>query len=260
MPKETPLRVLGVAALVCVACSIVVSSAAVGLRPIQQANKLRDKQRYILQTAGLYGAGSEGDLTMLFGQIEGRVVDLESGHFVEGLSPKDLENGKADNQAMAIPAESDIAGIGQRQTLRPVYLVREADRLERLILPVEGKGLWSTMHGFVALGSDLSTIKTFCVYDHAETPGLGGEVSSPKWLSLWDDKTAVDGEGQPIIEVLKGTVDPNSPDANHQVDGISGATLTARGVTNLFHFWLGEQGYGPLLANLRKGGDHVEGI
>ena len=260
MPNETPIRVLGVATLVCVACSIVVSSAAVGLRPVQQANKLRDKQRYILQTAGLYGAGCEGDLTMLFSQIEGRVVDLDTGEFMEGLSPEDLENGKAENEVTAIPAESDIAGIGQRPSLRPVYLVREADRLERLILPVEGKGLWSTMHGFVALGSDLTTIETFCVYDHAETPGLGGEVSSPKWLSLWDDKTAVDDEGQPIIEVFKGTVDPNSPDADHQVDGISGATLTARGVTNLFHFWLGEQGYGPLLSKLRKGGDHVEGI
>ena len=77
MPKETPLRVLGVAALVCVACSIVVSAATVGLRPLQQANKLRDKQGYILQAAGLYGVGSKGDLTMLFQQIEERVVDLD---------------------------------------------------------------------------------------------------------------------------------------------------------------------------------------
>ena len=52
MHNESPLRVLAVATLVCVACSIVVSSAAVGLRPIQEANRLRDKQRYILRTAG----------------------------------------------------------------------------------------------------------------------------------------------------------------------------------------------------------------
>lgn len=260
MPKETPIRVLGVATLVCVACSIVVSSAAVGLRPLQQANKLRDKQRYILQTAGLYEDGSQDDLTMLFENIEGRVVDLETGQFVDGMSPKDLDTKGAENPLTAIPAESDIAGLGQKPALRAVYLVRDANQLERLILPVEGKGLWSTMHGFVALGPDLTTIKTFCVYDHAETPGLGGEVSSPEWLTLWDDKTALNEQGQPIIEVLKGTVDPSSPNADHQVDGISGATLTARGVTNLFHFWLGEQGYGPLLANLRKGGNHVEGI
>ncbi len=260
MPKEAPIRVLAAATLVCVACSIVVSSAAVGLRPLQQANKLRDKQRYILQTAGLYEDGSQDDLTTLFRQIEGRVVDLESGRFVEGLSPEDLQKKGTENKATTISAENDIAGLGRKPALRAVYLVRKSDQLERLVLPVEGKGLWSTMHGFVALGPDLTTIKTFCIYDHAETPGLGGEVSSPKWLTLWDDKTALDEQGRPIIEVLKGTVDPGSPDADHQVDGISGATLTARGVTNLFHFWLGEQGYGPLLANLRKGGDHVEGI
>ncbi len=242
MPKESPIRVLGVATVVCVVCSVVVASTAVGLRPIQQANKLRDKQHYILQTAGLYGAGSEGDLSTLFEQVEGRVVDLATGEFVEDLSPDDL------------------AGREQKKELRPLYMVRKNGAIERLILPVEGKGLWSTMHGFVALGADLTTIETFCIYDHAETPGLGGEVSSPRWLALWDGKTALGEDGQPVIEVIKGAVDPASPEADHQVDGLSGATLTGRGVTNLLHFWLGEEGYGPLLTNLRKGGDHVEGI
>jgi len=258
MHKESPIRVLAVAALVCVACSIVVSAAAVGLRPIQQANKRRDKQRYILQAAGFDTIEIENDLDAHFETIEGRVVDLTSGQFVDQLTPDQLDANQL--EATPIPTEADIAGLGQIAELRPVYLVRQNERLQRLILPVEGKGLWSTMHGFVALGPDLTTIKSFCIYDHAETPGLGGEVSSAQWLALWDDKTALNDEGQPIIEVLKGAVDPESPGADHQVDGISGATLTVRGVTNLFHFWLGEQGYGPLLANLRKGGDHVEGI
>jgi len=188
------------------------------------------------------------------------VIDLETGEFVEGVTPDDLEKQGAKNEAMKIAAESDIAGLGEKPARRAIYFVREGNRLERLILPVEGKGLWSTMHGFVALGPDLATIKTFCIYDHAETPGLGGEVSSPKWLALWDEKTAIDAEGRPILEVVKGAVDPRSPNADHQIDGLSGATLTGRGVTNLVHFWLGEQGYGPLLDRLREGGDHVEGI
>jgi Na+-transporting NADH:ubiquinone oxidoreductase subunit C len=260
MHKESPIRVLAIAALVCVVCSIFVSAAAVGLRPRQQANKLRDTQRYILQTAGLYKLGSDGDLAALFQQIEGRVIDLETGEFVEGVTPDDLEKQGAEKGATKIPAENDIAGLGEKPARRAIYFVREGNRLERLILPVEGKGLWSTMHGFVALGPDLTTIKTFCIYDHAETPGLGGEVSSPRWLALWDEKTALDAEGRPILEVIKGAVDPQSPNADHQIDGLSGATLTGRGVTNLVHFWLGEQGYGPLLDRLRKGGDHVEGI
>jgi Na+-transporting NADH:ubiquinone oxidoreductase subunit C len=91
-------------------------------------------------------------------------------------------------------------------------------------------------------------------YQHAETPGLGGEVDNPLWKAKWVGKKVYDGQGRAILSVIKGEVDANRPQAVHQVDGLSGATLTSRGVNNLVHYWLGEQGFAPLIAHLRNGG------
>ena len=94
----------------------------------------------------------------------------------------------------------------------------------------------------------------FGFYQHAETPGLGGEVDNPKWKGLWLGKTLFDAEGKLAIRIIKGNVDAQSPQATHQVDGLAGATLTSKGVDNLLHFWLGQNGFGPFIANLRAGG------
>ena len=104
-----------------------------------------------------------------------------------------------------------------------------------------------------AVKGDLNTVVGFGFYQHGETPGLGGEVDNPKWKALWTGKTLFDEQGQLAVEIIKGSVDPQSAKATHQVDGLAGATLTSKGVNNLLHFWLGENGFGPLLANLKKG-------
>lgn len=133
-----------------------------------------------------------------------------------------------------------------------MYLVEKDGALETLILPVRGYGLWSTLYGFVAVKGDLNTVVGFGFYQHGETPGLGGEVDNPKWKALWSGKTLFDEQGQLAVEIIKGSVDPQSAKATHQVDGLAGATLTSKGVNNLLHFWLGENGFGPLLANLKE--------
>ena len=91
-------------------------------------------------------------------------------------------------------------------------------------------------------------------YQHAETPGLGGEVDNPNWKALWPGKQLFDEQGKPVIRIVKGGVDPASPGARHQVDALAGATLTSNGVDRLIQFWLGEQGFGPYLAKLRSKG------
>jgi Na+-transporting NADH:ubiquinone oxidoreductase subunit C len=124
--------------------------------------------------------------------------------------------------------------------------------VEKLILPIYGKGLWSTLYGFLALEKDLKTVSGITFYQHGETPGLGGEVDNPNWKGKWQGKQAFDDSGDVIIKVIKGAVIPGAPDADHQIDGLSGATLTARGVDNLVQFWLGENGYGPYLQQIRE--------
>jgi Na+-transporting NADH:ubiquinone oxidoreductase subunit C len=133
-------------------------------------------------------------------------------------------------------------------------MVEKDGKLESLILPIRGYGLWSTLHGFMAVKADLNTVVGMGFYQHAETPGLGGEVDNPNWKGLWPGKQLFDAQGKPVIRIVKGGVDPASPEAKHQVDALAGATLTSNGVDRLIQFWLGEQGFGPLLARLRTQG------
>ena len=110
------------------------------------------------------------------------------------------------------------------------------------------------MYGFVSLADDFSTINGFAFYEHGETPGLGGEIDNPSWKEQWAGKKVYDGSGNVRIEVLKGAVDRASEDAVYQVDGLAGATLTARGVSNLVRYWMDADGYRPFLERLKQEG------
>ena len=257
--KESTARTLTVALLVCLVCSVFVAGAAVALKPTQVENRQLDKQRSILAIAGLGDANMSGaQIKALFAErIHARIVDLENGRFSDAQDPATFDPLKAakDPQlSQALSGAEDIASIKRRERFTTVYLVERDGKLETLILPVRGYGLWSTLHGFMALKGDLNTVAGFGFYQHAETPGLGGEVDNPKWKGLWLGKTLFDAEDELAIQIIKGNVDAQSPQATHQVDGLAGATLTSKGVDNLLHFWLGQNGFGPFIANLRAGG------
>jgi Na+-transporting NADH:ubiquinone oxidoreductase subunit C len=251
--KESLKSVLTVALGLCIVCSVIVSSAAVVLKPQQEANKARDLKRNILMAGGLY----DPELTVeeQFESIEARLVDLDSGRFVEGdVDAFDQRKASKDpSQSRALTGDEDPAKILRREDRAVVYLVNsEAGDLNRIILPVRGYGLWSTLYGFVALKADANTIVGLGFYEHGETPGLGGEVDNPSWKQKWSGKLAY-RDGEVAIEVLKGAVNPASSDAAWQVDGLSGATLTTNGVENLVQYWLGNDGFAPLLDNIRGG-------
>ena len=84
-------------------------------------------------------------------------------------------------------------------------------------------------------------------YEHKETPGLGGEVDNPNWKSGWQGKKIYNSEGSVSLKVVKGV----SKD-DYEIDGMSGATITSNGVTNMINFWLGDQGYGPIIKKLNE--------
>ena len=132
-----------------------------------------------------------------------------------------------------------------------MYLLNVDNQLSKIILPVSGYGLWSTMHGFIALESDANTVSGITFYEHAETPGLGGEIENKKWQTSWQGKQVADAQGQPILKLIKGQVDLSASDAQYKIDGLAGATLTSNGVSNLIKFWLGKDGFGPYLDKIR---------
>ena len=151
-----------------------------------------------------------------------------------------------------IPGDKDLAGIKRRSKYSVVYKINENSKTTMLILPVNGKGLWSTLYGFIALAPDTKTIKGIGFYEHGETAGLGGEVDNVMWKKQWVGKVALDDNFKPIFKVNKGPVDMNLPSAKHKVDGLSGATITSNGVTGLVNYWLGNDGFGPYLAKFRS--------
>lgn len=237
-------------------CSVVVAGAAIVLKPVQLKNEEEFRQKIILDVAGLMEPG--GDINELFGAIEPRMVDLESGDYTDAVDPatfKALMAAGDPELGVAIPADLDIAGIRRRAKYAPVYLVQKDGQLEQIILPVYGKGLWSTMLGYLALANDGTTVKGMRFYAHAETPGLGDQIDKPDWRAQWVGKQIFAVNDVPQIEVIRGFVEADSPAAIHQVDGLSGATLTGRGVMHLVQYWTGPHGFGPYLKSIRTAED-----
>ncbi|MGL1208135.1 Na(+)-translocating NADH-quinone reductase subunit C [Vibrio parahaemolyticus] len=250
-------KTLGVVIGLSLVCSIIVSTAAVGLRDKQKANAVLDKQSKIVEVAGIEANGKK--VPELYAEyIEPRLVDFATGEFVEeaadGSKAANYDQRKAakDNAtSIKLTAEQDKAKIIRRANTGIVYLVKNGDDVSKVIIPVHGNGLWSMMYAFVAVETDGNTVSGITYYEQGETPGLGGEVENPSWRAQWVGKKLFDENHKPAIKVVKGGAPAGSV---HGVDGLSGATLTGNGVQGTFDFWLGDMGFGPFLAKVRDGG------
>ncbi len=260
MSSESTKKTIIVALCVCIICSILVSTAAVSLKTKQEENKRLDKIKNILDAADLLPEDARVE-DIYKEKIKPVIIDLDTGKTIPKEEYTEILNAeKFDIKTMVkeaeysrtLSADVDIARIKRIPKYMAIYLVKEGDTIEKIILPVYGTGLWSTMYGFIAMGKDLKTVKGFTFYEHGETPGLGGEVDNPRWKKQWKGKKVYDDEWNLRIEVLKGKVDQMSPDAIHQIDGLSGSTLTTRGVDQLVKFWLGKNGYNSLIDRLKE--------
>ena len=239
--QRSPLYTILFATAVCIVCAIVVSSAAVSLKERQEINAALDKQRNVLEAAGLKKPGEKLDAEQVaerFQRVEMEVIDMATGETVPDIDPFTFDQAReAKDPAASTLAPPNPSLIKRIPNHALVYKVLDnTGDIESLVLPVEGYGLWKTLYGFLALEGDLNTVRGITFYEHGETPGVDGE---------------------PEIEVIKGFAPP--PDqAPYKVDGLSGATLTSRGVTNLVHFWLGDEGFGPYLDKLAQQHDSRE--
>lgn len=249
-PPDSVGKTVFVAVAVCLVASMVVSAAAVALRPTQQINALKDKQINILQVAGIYDPGQ--DVVEAFAAFEPQVLELDTGTFADQFDPREFDDrAAADDPDLSVELEDDPAGIGRQGEYVTVYLLRdEAGAIDKVILPIHGYGLWSTLYGFIALEENGNDIYGLQFYEHAETPGLGAEVDNPRWKAQWNGKKLEDASGELQISVTKT---PPPAGAEYHVDALAGATLTSAGVHNLVNFWMGERGYGPFLDNLKAG-------
>ena len=257
--KDGLKNVLIVAISVCLVCSIVVSSAAVILKPLRLENQELDRKQNILRAAGLLPEKAKVDaqgrgIDELFAEFDVRAVDLNSGMFVDDVDVTSYDPIKASKQAASsldLTSAQDIAVIGRRENISLIYLKTSDGELDKVVIPVRGYGLWGTLLGYLALEGDLETVAGLGFYFHKETPGLGGEVDNPKWKGLWRDVKAFDSSGDPAVRLVKVRSAPGSQASAHEVDALSGATLTTRGVENLVRFWTGELGFRSVLEHLK---------
>jgi Na+-transporting NADH:ubiquinone oxidoreductase subunit C len=249
--------IIGFAGAICVGCSIFVAGSAVALREQQELNAVVDKQTQVLKVAGLVKEGevlTPAEVGKRFEEnLVPKLVDLKTGDYVEGDAANyDMDAAMKDpaQSSKAPPNDAKVASLPNHGL---VYELKgEGDKVSAYIIPVEGKGLWSTLKGFVALEPDTTTVAGLTFYSHKETPGLGGEVDNPKWKALWPGRKVFDDKWAPKLEVIKGQAGAPADDP-YRVDGLSGATLTSRGVTYLVQFWVGPDAFGPYLEKKRGG-------
>lgn len=225
----------GFAAVVTIVCSVLLASAATLLKPRQVENEKLDKKKNILLSVGIKPqegkSFSRKEITDIYAQkIIGLVINNQ-GEVVQGKLPSEIDP-KKDTDLLALFEE------------------KEDGTTVAYILPVSGKGLWSTIYGYLALQTDGNTVRGITFYKHGETPGLGGEISKEKFCRQFIGKQIFNDAGELVsIIVAKGKAMGNADKLKHTVDGISGATLTGKGVTNFLKVKL-EQ-YLPFLNKIR---------
>jgi Na+-transporting NADH:ubiquinone oxidoreductase subunit C len=245
-------KTVGVAAALCIVCSILVSAAAVKLKPIQTKNAELDMKKNILSAAGLF-KDNDSIEEIYSAKVVEKVIELENGS-VTNIDPKTFDLRKAEQHPeKSIKIQNDFAMLGRRAKQSNIYLIKGDQGIDGVILPVKSQGLWAIMYGFLALEKDGVTVKGFQYYSQAETPGLGAEVDNPKWKAQWIGKKVYNTDFKPEISLVKTMIDPSSEMAKHQIDALSGATITTNGVQNSLRYWLGEDGYGKFLTQYRQG-------
>jgi Na+-transporting NADH:ubiquinone oxidoreductase subunit C len=257
MRRDGNAKAFLVVLLVASVCSALVAASVVVLRPIQLNNQLLERSRNIMQLTGMLEQGEtlqNDEMLALFKQLDARVVDIDAGVFDEGLDADTFDQRRAATRldtSTEIPSDLDMARLGRRSKHATVYLVWQDAEIERIILPMHGAGMWSTLYGLIALESDLNTIAAATFYEQAETPGLGDAITRPDWLALWQGRQVYNKQGELAFGIGPGRIDPSSAAGQHRVDALTGATVTADSVTALVHYWLGPHGFQPFLQKLR---------
>jgi Na+-transporting NADH:ubiquinone oxidoreductase subunit C len=252
--EGTP-RILLVALGVALVCSLMVSTAVELLRPVQLAFKAIDRNRVIVKAAGLVSTKehlSDREIVDRFQELEVRVVDLAAGRFTDAVDALSYDQrAAAQDPQLSAPIEpsQDLAGLGHRARYALVYLLMDGQSIRRLVVPVHGQGMWSTIYGYVALEGDLTTVADIVFFEHGETAGIGDQIEGPRWRGSWQGKQIYDQTGQPALAASSAA--SGSAPEHHRVDAIAGATVTVDGVMNTVRYWFGGDGFGPFLRQLR---------
>ena len=226
------------AGILTIVCGGILAVASEGLKEKQQFNIEMERKRNILSTVINIEEGV--DINSLYSKkVDAFVVDFQ-GNVIEGMKVGDVN--------LAVEYKKPID-----QRILPVYEFKsesDSTKTEYVVLPVYGYGLWNNIWGFVALKSDFNTVQGVKFQHAAETPGLGARIESDDEVqNRYKGKSIYDGDKLVSVTMMKGEGNDYSENP-HRVDGLSGATLTAKGVNNmLLEYFQAYQNY----INKKKG-------
>ncbi len=255
--NESIVKTIGVAFAVCLICSLVVSASAVSLRDLQKENKLNDKRIKILQVADIYDPSIS--IAEQFSELESKFIDFNTGLLMDEYNNFSIDDydqiivTKDPNLSSKVPTSEDhplnpISPYALHKLIGEQYckLFSKLYGMETVCLRyfnVYG------LYGYISIEDDFNTVSGIEFYDHKETPGLGAEVDNPKWKAQWKGKK-IYKDNKVNLAVIKGKVEAGDSESTYKIDGLSGATITSRGVTNMVAYWFGESGYSSLLREL----------
>jgi len=218
------------AAVLCLVCSLLLTGASAGLKARQERNMAIDRQANLLKSVGLVTPG-----------LRHRPDEIET-LYQAAIRPVWLD-----------PSGRIVSEAERRDTDLPVYLYVKDDCVKAYIVPIDTRGLWGRINGYLALESDGSTIAGFTVYRHNETPGLGGEIEQNWFQKNFVGKRITDRNGNFVsVQIARGKAD-EKVDAARQpnyVDGISGASLTGKFLSSGLKTILTQ--YEPMAVRFRK--------
>ncbi len=258
MSNDSPLKALIVVFTVALLCSVLVSMASISLKPIQLRNQLVERSRNIVALTGLVPVGkmlSDDEILAAVEQLDVRLINIDTGEFDVSIDPAKFDSRGTINDpsfSVAIPPAEDLARIGRRSRFAVIYLVWDENELKRIIVPIHGQGMWSTLYGFLAVEADNNTIAAVSFYEQTETAGLGDQIQRPDWQAQWQGRRLYDSQGNVSFRVAAGAVEAESAAALHQVDGLTGATITGGSVTRLIEYWFGSSGYTVFFDRLKS--------
>lgn len=219
----------GFAFAICVVCSSALSMVSLGLKDRQDANARRDLQKNILQSLGLPedGAPLAGEAVdaLWAEKVDVVAVSTSSGARVD-LATADLDKSGAIDAADFKLAREAVKGTDKSPDFLGLYIRKDNNTVA---VPMVGKGLWGPISGYVAFDPKLTDVKGATFFAPKETPGLGAEITADNFEQAWIGKSIVKGGKTQPIRVLKGPECDETSD-KYCVDGVSGATITSRGV------------------------------
>ncbi|MDD2583909.1 MAG: NADH:ubiquinone reductase (Na(+)-transporting) subunit C [Bacteroidales bacterium] len=161
-------------------------------------------------------------------ELERKQMVLRSVHLAGKANDAEDKDSYIEQQYAKYITDSSIIENGKELIL---YICKLDNNKKQYIIPLKGSGLWGPVWGYISLKDDYNTIAG-AVFDHkSETPGLGAEITTPAFYKQFTDKQIFDNSGKYVsVQVVKGGAAPGS---KHQVDAISGGTITSEAVEEM---------------------------